>query len=78
MDSVYWKRFGRRKSWIVPTQIAVGLFLLWIGTMIDGVLESPTVNVTFITFLFLGMVLLAATQDIAVDGILFVLLYLSC
>jgi MFS transporter, PAT family, solute carrier family 33 (acetyl-CoA transportor), member 1 len=69
VDSVFSARIGRRKSWIVPTQFAVGLFLLWISAVIDDILVADTVDVYFLTFLFFGLVLLSATQDIAVDGL---------
>ena len=68
VDSVYWKRFGRRKSWIVPTQLVVAAFLYIIGLDIDNLLGSKNVDIYYMTFLFVSMVFLSATQDIAVDG----------
>ena len=70
------KGFGRRKSWIVPIQICSAILLLFIAQDIDTLLSprsptqshSGTVNITYITTLFFTLVMLAATQDIAVDG----------
>lgn len=28
VDTVYWSRFGRRKSWLVPVQYVIGIFML--------------------------------------------------
>ena len=28
VDSVYWSRIGRRKSWLVPTQYLIGIFMM--------------------------------------------------
>eukprot|EP00190_Bangiopsis_sp_CCMP1999_P001360 CAMPEP_0198731348 /NCGR_PEP_ID=MMETSP1475-20131203/29260_1 /TAXON_ID= ORGANISM="Unidentified sp., Strain CCMP1999" /NCGR_SAMPLE_ID=MMETSP1475 /ASSEMBLY_ACC=CAM_ASM_001111 /LENGTH=459 /DNA_ID=CAMNT_0044494305 /DNA_START=208 /DNA_END=1588 /DNA_ORIENTATION=+ len=78
VDSVYVRRFGRRKSWIVPLQLALGLVLVYISKWIDCYLpyeecatQGPRPqarSIYFITFWFLVLVLLSATQDIAVDG----------
>ncbi|XP_053246316.1 acetyl-coenzyme A transporter 1 [Podarcis raffonei] len=71
VDAVYFKSFGRRKSWLVPTQYTLGLFMMYLSRQVDSLLgeedgKSPDVvalTVTFFLFEFL-----AATQDIAVDG----------
>ncbi|KAM6443103.1 acetyl-coenzyme A transporter 1 [Liasis olivaceus] len=71
VDAVYFKSFGRRKSWLVPTQYIIGLFMMYLSVRVDSLLgevdgQSPDVvalTVTFFLFEFL-----AATQDIAVDG----------
>lgn len=71
VDAVYFKSFGRRKSWLVPTQYTLGLFMMYLSMQVDSLLgeadgKSPDVvalTVTFFLFEFL-----AATQDIAVDG----------
>ena len=71
VDAVYVARFGRRKTWIVPMQLAIGVLLLLSGSRIDGWLgagdDSPDVHA--LTRLFFSFYLLAATQDIAVDGL---------
>lgn len=74
VDSVYSNRMGRRKSWLVPTQYAIGIFLLLLSYHTKGMLgdESHTddepPNVLLLTAVFFLLNFLAATQDIAVDG----------
>jgi PAT family acetyl-CoA transporter-like MFS transporter 1 len=71
VDSIYSSRIGRRKSWIVPAQLAIGLLLLWAANYVDQWIgeggEEP--DVWTLTKLFLCFYFLAATQDIAVDGL---------
>ena len=76
VDSIYHGRIGRRKTWIMPMQAAIGLLLLWSASKIDLWLgegpdpnESVAVNVGALTMLFFTFFFLAATQDIAVDGL---------
>jgi PAT family acetyl-CoA transporter-like MFS transporter 1 len=71
VDAVYFKRVGRRKSWLVPVQILIGVFMLFLATRVntwmgDGVGNEP--QMVFLTVIFFMLWLLAATQDIAVDG----------
>ncbi|UZJ56758.1 hypothetical protein CBS101457_006078 [Exobasidium rhododendri] len=61
-------RLGRRKSWIVPIQLIVGVLLYLLGLNVDRLLLVEKPNVYLITSLFFTLVLFAATQDIAVDG----------
>ncbi len=74
VDSLYHSGFGRRKTWIVPAQAAIGSMLLWAAPRIDvwlgegGDADAP-VEVGTLTALFFSFFLLAATQDIAVDGL---------
>uniref|UniRef100_A0A8C5MRR1 Acetyl-coenzyme A transporter 1 n=1 Tax=Leptobrachium leishanense TaxID=445787 RepID=A0A8C5MRR1_9ANUR len=69
VDSLYIKRFGRRKSWLVPTQYVLGLFMMYLSVVVDDLLGGEhgpdmfALTATFFMFEFL-----AATQDIAVDG----------
>ena len=86
VDSVYNRRFGRRKSWLVPVQYLIGIFMMVLsyhitsllgsegspksgtnGPNADEKISSPA-DVYTLTFVFLIMNFLAATQDIAVDG----------
>lgn len=70
VDSLYVTTFGRRKSWLIPTQYLIGFSMLllsmhvsqWLGG--DG--QDP--NVLVLTLLFFAINFLGATQDIAVDG----------
>ncbi|RMC01879.1 hypothetical protein DUI87_21040 [Hirundo rustica rustica] len=71
VDAVYLRGFGRRKSWLVPTQYVLGIFMIYMSTQVDALLgdghgrgpDVAALTVTFFLFEFL-----AATQDIAVDG----------
>lgn len=73
VDSLYFQRFGRRKTWMVPTQYLIGLFMLVLSTRIDGLLGTESeatghVDILTLTAVFFCLNFLAATQDIAVDG----------
>nr|XP_006637513.1 PREDICTED: acetyl-coenzyme A transporter 1 [Lepisosteus oculatus]XP_015216212.1 PREDICTED: acetyl-coenzyme A transporter 1 [Lepisosteus oculatus]XP_015216213.1 PREDICTED: acetyl-coenzyme A transporter 1 [Lepisosteus oculatus]XP_015216214.1 PREDICTED: acetyl-coenzyme A transporter 1 [Lepisosteus oculatus] len=71
VDAVYFKTFGRRKSWLVPTQYLLGVFMLYLSTKVDSLLESDGQkgpHIVTITAVFFMFEFLAATQDIAVDG----------
>eukprot|EP00013_Stygamoeba_regulata_P020339 CAMPEP_0177654508 /NCGR_PEP_ID=MMETSP0447-20121125/14375_1 /TAXON_ID=0 /ORGANISM="Stygamoeba regulata, Strain BSH-02190019" /LENGTH=591 /DNA_ID=CAMNT_0019158173 /DNA_START=194 /DNA_END=1969 /DNA_ORIENTATION=- len=68
VDAVYLPGFGRRKTWIVPIQILSGLLLLYLSTVMEDHLSGSEVDVWMLACLFFGLILLTATQDIAVDG----------
>lgn len=68
VDAVFWRSFGRRKSWIVPIQMCSACFLFYLGTCAEKLLEEPEKNLGTITFTFFMLIFLCATQDIAVDG----------
>lgn len=68
VDAVFWRSFGRRKSWIVPIQFMSSFFLLYLGTSAEALLENVEENLTLVTALFFVLVFFCATQDIAVDG----------
>lgn len=73
VDSLYFKQFGRRKSWMVPTQYFIGLFMLALSSRIDELMgietdEPGKVDIYTLTAVFFCLNFLAATQDIAVDG----------
>jgi len=63
VDRTYWPRFGRRKSWIVPLQ------LLTIALLLALSLSSAAGSVGWLLAAFVFLNLLAATQDIATDGL---------
>lgn len=66
VDSLYFKSFGRRKSWIVPVQFIISALMLTFSNQIhQWVLEKDVGNLTPMFLLFIS---LTATQDIAVDG----------
>ncbi|KAL0973504.1 hypothetical protein UPYG_G00204930 [Umbra pygmaea] len=71
VDALYLTRFGRRKSWLVPTQYLLGLFMLYLSVTVDILLKSDGgsgPDVVTLTAVFFMLAFLAATQDIAVDG----------
>lgn len=57
------RRFGRRKSWIVPMQILLSLTCFTAGFF------PPSSGLSVVLGFVVVMNLLAATQDIAVDGL---------
>ncbi|UMM15743.1 hypothetical protein L5515_013056 [Caenorhabditis briggsae] len=70
VDSVYSKRLGRRKSWMVPCQYLIGAFMLYLSFKVNDIMgeNGGSPNVVFLMLIFLPLNFLAATQDIAVDG----------
>lgn len=71
VDSVYVRSFGRRKSWLIPTQFLIGGFMIFIAQNVDewmgdGGEKRPQMLVLTIVFFILWF--LTATQDVAVDG----------
>lgn len=72
VDSLYVAKFGRRKTWMIPTQYLIGLFMLVLSYQIKSIMgeaeENGEVSVLFLTVIFFMLNFLAATQDIAVDG----------
>eukprot|EP00930_Biecheleria_cincta_P009229 TRINITY_DN11092_c0_g2_i3.p1 TRINITY_DN11092_c0_g2~~TRINITY_DN11092_c0_g2_i3.p1 ORF type:complete len:505 (+),score=104.52 TRINITY_DN11092_c0_g2_i3:60-1517(+) len=66
VDSWYVEKFGRRKTWMVPAQVCIGVILLYLSSHIDGLFDSK--DVWSLTVIFFGLYFLCATQDIAVDG----------
>lgn len=66
VDSLYNRSFGRRKSWIVPVQLAIGSLTYMLSSRIHDWVNGGRIDILMPTFLFL--IALTATQDIAVDG----------
>lgn len=69
VDAIWSPRMGRRKSWIVPIQATSALMLIWLGQNVDRLMEEASEKLYAITFVFFALVMLCATQDIAVDGV---------
>lgn len=67
VDVMYSRRIGKRKTWMVPVELCIGLLLITIGTNITWLMESEK-RMTTLTFAFFFLNVLAATNDIAVDG----------
>lgn len=75
VDSTYFASFGRRKSWLVPTQYLIGFFMFtlsgYVGELLgedSGSSSKEGHGVLTLTIVFFFLNFLAATQDIAVDG----------
>ena len=72
VDAVWSSRVGRRKSWILPIQLLSGFGMLFLGSRVEAMMEltgkpgGPTV--WGFTGWWFFLVLMCATQDIAVDG----------
>lgn len=71
VDGVYSEQMGRRKSWLVPVQYGLGVLMIWLSFYVTGMIsggDSGTPQLYTLTASFFMLNLLAATQDIAVDG----------
>lgn len=73
VDSIFFKKMGRRKSWLVPIQYLIGAFMILFADFTHSLLEgdpskSNGSNIVTLTGIFFMFTFLAATQDIAVDG----------
>ncbi|EDV23803.1 uncharacterized protein TRIADDRAFT_26229 [Trichoplax adhaerens] len=74
VDSWYITAIGRRKTWLVPIQYLLGLFMVALSYNIDYLLgtknqsDATGVDIETLTLIFFILNFLAATQDIAVDG----------
>ncbi|KAK0615767.1 acetyl-coenzyme A transporter 1 [Bombardia bombarda] len=72
VDAMWSPKVGRRKSWILPIQLLSGIGMLWLGSEVEGMMAltgkpgGPTV--WGFTYWWFFLVLMCATQDIAVDG----------
>lgn len=72
VDAIWSPKIGRRKTWIVPIQFMSGFGMLYLGSHVEKMMETtgqpggPTVWSFMLWWFFL--VLMCATQDIAVDG----------
>ncbi|KAG5680983.1 hypothetical protein PVAND_010457 [Polypedilum vanderplanki] len=76
VDSLYFKRIGRRKTWLVPSQFMIALSMLYSSFYVNewlGSAEKPP-KILILTSVFFLMRVFAATQDVAVDGLALCLL----
>lgn len=64
VDSIYIKAIGRRKSWMIPTQYLIGIFMLVLSQHVSAWLgdDDNMPRVALITFIFFSLNFLAATQ----------------
>jgi hypothetical protein len=68
VDSYFSSGVGRRKSWIIPTQLLIGATFIWISSRVDEWIAHADADIKYITVAFTLLILFCATQDIAVDG----------
>ncbi|WPT11235.1 Putative membrane protein [Picochlorum sp. SENEW3] len=66
VDTLHVARIGQRKSWILPLQVISGFIMIRYAGWVEHMLFSG--DAVKVTVYFFVLVLLAATQDIAVDG----------
>jgi len=66
VDAIYSVKMGRRKSWLIPMQYLIGIFMLVLSSRVNDMLDKA--SITLLTLVFFMLNFLAATQDIAVDG----------
>ncbi|GAB4517437.1 MAG: MFS transporter [Haliangiales bacterium] len=77
VDRFYWPRLGRRRSWILPMQVALALVCAaaaWFEPALADAAPaadapSPLLLLAPLLSLVLAMNLFAATMDVAVDGL---------
>ncbi|KAK4187318.1 acetyl-coenzyme A transporter 1-domain-containing protein [Podospora australis] len=72
VDALWSPKVGRRKSWILPIQFLSGLGMLWLGSEVEELMAMTGKPGGSTVWGFTGwwffLVLMCATQDIAVDG----------
>ena len=68
VDGAYSKKFGRRKSWMVPSQYCISIVMMLLSYHLVPMLESSGQSMFHLTACFFILNICAATQDIAVDG----------
>ena len=66
VEIYHFKSFGRRKSWVIPTQLAMCVVFLYLKDNIETLLAEKHVNFTTAVLTFL--VVTMTCQDIAVDS----------
>lgn len=67
IDAVYYARFGRRKSWLIPIQLIVSALFMLLSFYVESFIATG--RVVLLTIIFFAIVLLTASQDICVDGL---------
>ena len=72
VDAVWSPKIGRRKTWIVPIQFLSGFGMLYLGSHVEEMMATmgKPGGLTVWNFMlwWFFLVLMCATQDIAVDG----------
>lgn len=72
VDAVWSPRLGRRKTWIVPIQFLSGFGMIFLGSRVERMMATAgkpgEMSVWSFMLWWFFLVLMCATQDIAVDG----------
>ncbi|KAF8500426.1 acetyl-coenzyme A transporter 1-domain-containing protein [Russula emetica] len=68
VDAWFFPTIGRRRSWIIPMQTILGSLMLWMSFNVQTLLDNAIDHIYVLTVVFTLLVVIAATQDIAVDG----------
>ena len=66
VDTYYIKWLGKKRSWIIPTQLLLVIFNFYMSISINQLIEDKRYDE--IAVIFSIMILLCAFQDIAIDG----------
>lgn len=70
VDSLFFESIGRRKSWLVPVQYLIGIFMYtfsdYLHEMMEQTVTYSKADIYTLTAIFFMFTFLAATQDIAV------------
>ncbi|VVC28206.1 Major facilitator superfamily domain,Acetyl-coenzyme A transporter 1 [Cinara cedri] len=69
VDALYIHKIGRRKSWLIPLQFSMGgCFLIMANNIENWLPKTGRPNIEMLVSVFFVSKMLAATQDIVVDG----------
>jgi len=68
VDASYIVTVGRRKTWMVPSQLLIGVVMIVLSMSLENLLYVDQPQILPLTALFFLLYFLCATQDIAVDG----------
>ena len=66
IDVFYVRWLGRRRTWLLPTQLILGTTFIILSFYFESLLTH--MRVTTLTIIFSFIIFLTATQDICVDG----------
>ena len=72
VDRFFFKKIGRRKTWIIAAQLFSGLIMFSAASFVKNLTDADTVHknndTLFLTIIFGSLVFLTATNDIALDA----------
>jgi PAT family acetyl-CoA transporter-like MFS transporter 1 len=70
VDSVFFKRFGKRKSWIVPISFLIGVLMISLAHVTNKLVQTSQTQseIFLLAIIFFMITFLVATQDVAIDG----------